>query len=206
MKKMNLVLACFVLLTFVTACNDSGTSTTTTTTTDNTTSQTGDTSTTNNTAATTPTNTTSNLPLNKEDSTFVTKAAMGSLMEIQAGTLAQQKATNDRVKSFAAMMVNDHTKASNELTSLVSGRGMMLSTTLPPDMQKHMDAMQKMSGKAFDKHYMDMMVNDHKKTVADFEKQANSGSDTDLKAWAGRTLPTLQMHRDSAVAISKMKM
>jgi putative membrane protein len=103
-------------------------------------------------------------------------------------------------------MVNDHSKANSELMSLTSGRGVTLPTALPADKQKHLDDMRKMTGKAFDKHYMDMMVNDHKKTIADFEKEASAGSDADLKTFATKTLPTLQKHRDSAVAINKAKM
>ena len=63
-----------------------------------------------------------------------------------------------------------------------------------------------MKGKSFDSHYMGMMVKDHQKTLTDFEKQSTGGSDADLKAWAAKTLPTLQMHRDSATAISKAKL
>ncbi|HYC27314.1 MAG TPA: DUF4142 domain-containing protein, partial [Chitinophagaceae bacterium] len=157
---------------------------------------------TNNTNAATI-STANRLPLSAEDSTFVMKAAIGGLMEVEAGNLAQQNATNERIKAFGTMMVNDHTKANSELMALASGRGVTLPTTLPPDMIKHMEEMRKMKGKAFDNHYMGMMVNDHQKTIADFEKQANSGSDSELKAWAAKTLPALQMHRDSATTINK---
>ena len=210
MKKMNLALAGFFLLACFTACSDSGTSTTKTDS--PTTAQSGDTSHNNannpavDNGSTSNTSTTNATPFGKEDSTFAVKAAIGGLMEVEAGNLAQQNATNDRVKAFATMMVNDHSKANSELMSLASSRGMTLPSTLPPDKQKHMDAMRKMTGKAFDKHYMDMMVNDHKKTITDFEKEANGGTDNDLKGWAAKTLPTLQKHRDSAVAINKIKM
>jgi putative membrane protein len=53
---------------------------------------------------------------------------------------------------------------------------------------------------------MDMMVKDHNKTIADFQKASNDAKDADLKGWAGKTLPTLQMHLDSAQAINKAKM
>ena len=210
MKKTHLTLASFILLGCLTACGDSGNSTTNADSTGS--SQTGDTSNNNaNNSSNPAVDNTSTLasnatPFGKEDSTFAVKAALGGRMEVEAGNLAQQNATNARVKAFAAMMVNDHTKANSELMSLASSRGVTLPTSLPADKQKHMDAMKKMTGKAFDKHYMDMMVNDHKKTITDFEKESNSGTDTDLKGWATKTLPTLQMHRDSAVAISKIKM
>lgn len=205
MKKNLLAIACFSTAIVLTACSDSGTSTTTTgDSTNNTSSNTASGANDANTT-TTGTNTASTkTPLSAQDSTFVMKAAMGGMMEVEAGNVAQQNGMHDRVKAYATMMVNDHNKANSELMALVSGRGMTLPTALPPDMQNHMEEMRKMKGKAFDKHYMGMMVNDHQKTVSDFETQANSGSDPELKAWAAKTLPTLQMHRDSATAINKV--
>ena len=106
-------------------------------------------------------------PLSKDDSTFVMEAAVGGLMEVEAGNIAQQVSTNQRVKDFAAMMVRDHAQANTELKSMVSGR-IMLPDTLPADKRKHMESMSKMSGKAFDRHYVNMMVTDHAKDIDKF--------------------------------------
>jgi len=38
------------------------------------------------------------------------------------------------------------------------------------------------------------MVEDHEKDVKEFEKASKSAQDPDLKAWAAKTLPTLQGH------------
>ena len=205
MKKFHLTLAGFILLAGFTACNDSGTETSTTTTTTDSSNATVNQTGTNNTTSTT-TSTGNRMPFSAQDSTFVMKAAIGGMMEVEAGNLAQQNATNDRVKAFGTMMVNDHSKSNAELMAMANGRGVTLPTALPADMQKHLDEMKNMKGKAFDNHYMNMMVTDHQKTIADFEKQANGGADAELKAWAAKTLPVLQMHRDSATAINKTKM
>ncbi len=154
----------------------------------------------------TPSNTPTGAPLSAKDSTFVMKAAVGGMLEVESSNLALQNATNDRVKAFATMMVNDHTKANEELKALATGRGMMLPTTLPPDKQMHIDGMKKMQGKGFDKHYVKMMMDDHKKDVSEFEMQSTGGNDEALKAFAAKTLPVLKMHRDSVMALSKMKM
>lgn len=139
--------------------------------------------------------------LNAADSTFLMKAAAGGLMEVQAGQTAQQNGQSERVKSFGGMMVNDHSKANQELMSLASNKGLTPPSTLPPDKQRHVEEMKKMQGKAFDRHYMDMMVKDHKNDVAEFEKAAGNATDPDVKAFAAKTLPVLRMHRDSATAI-----
>ena len=150
------------------------------------------------------TNTTmNNTPLSKDDSTFVMEAAVGGMMEVEAGQLAQQNAANERVKNYGAMMVADHSKSNDELRSFASSRGMSLPAQLPEDVQKHIDAMKTRKSKAFDSHYMAMMNDDHRKTIDLFQKQANSGGDAQLKSWAQNTLPVLQKHMDSVQAIRK---
>ena len=142
---------------------------------------------------------------NKESMDFVTKAASGGMLEVQLAQLAQQNAQSQRVKDFGSMMVTDHSKANNELKSLAALNNITVSTALLPDHQKHLDMMSKMKGADFDKHYMDMMVNDHKEDIDEFKKEANSSSNDAFKSFAAKTLPTLQKHLDSAQAIhSKM--
>src|SRR5690349_10636246 len=97
-------------------------------------------------------------PFTKDDSTFVMEAAIGSMMEVETGNLAQQKAANQRVKDFGAMMSRDHGQANNELKDLASRHGYAWPTALPADKQKHIDEMNKLTGKAFDQHYVNMMV------------------------------------------------
>src|SRR5262249_22148137 len=102
--------------------------------------------------------------------------------------------SNDRVKEFGKRMVDDHTKAGNELQALASRKG----ATIPTDVSEKQKASYKMlsSKKAadFDKSYMSAMVKDHQEDVAAFQKEADSGNDPDLKAFASKTLPTLKEH------------
>lgn len=204
-------LAGFVLMTGFTACSDN-TGSSTTTETDSNTIRTGDSANTLNggtdTGAASANTTTmantsySNTRLNKADSLFVVKAATGGMEEVQGGQAAQQNAQNERVRSFGQMMVNDHTQANNELMGLASAKGLTIPGDLPAARQKMVDQMKNMKGSSFDKHYIGMMVTDHKKNVADFERASNTASDPDLKAWATKTLPVLRMHLDSAQAIN----
>jgi putative membrane protein len=142
---------------------------------------------------------------NKESTDFVTTAASGGMLEVQLGQLAQQNAKSQRVKDFGNMMVTDHSQANDELKSLASSNNITVSPTLLPEHQKHIDMMSKMKGADFDKHYMDMMVNDHKEDIDEFKKEANNSNNDAFKSFAAKTLPTLQKHLDSAQAIhSKM--
>jgi putative membrane protein len=200
MKKNYLTPAIYLLAATIWSCSDNNTHGSETDSTSTTTTTTMDTSTNAN---TTTMNTT---PLGKEDSTFVIEAAIGGMMEVEAGNLAQQNANSQRLKDFGAMMVRDHGQANNELKSLVSSRGVMIPDSLPADKRKHLESMRKMTGKSFDSHYISMMKEDHNKDISKFEKEASGGQDADIKNWASKTLPTLKVHKDSIDAISKAKM
>jgi putative membrane protein len=128
------------------------------------------------------------------DRAFMQKAAMGGLAEVALGNMAQQKASSDQVKQYGARMVQDHTAANNELMQIASAKGVQLPTAPDKKHQQDMDRMEKLSGAQFDKAYMSHMVADHKKDVSDYKKEASSGKDPDVKAFAAKTLPTLQEH------------
>lgn len=137
-----------------------------------------------------------------EDKEFVSKAGMGGLFEVQAGNLALQKAQSADVKTFAQRMVTDHGAANAELAQLATTKGLALPTELGGDMKGAYEHLSGMSGAEFDKMYMQHMVEDHTKDVAAFEKASTTAGDADVKAWAGKTLPTLQQHQQMAKDIS----
>ena len=198
-KKLFPLAICFSA--FIWSCSNSSN---TSSSSDSSTMTTGtDTSSTAVNPTTTNTNTTQGTPLSKDDSSFVMEAAVGGLMEVQAGQLAQQNAQSQRVKDFGNMMVTDHSKANDELKAYASSHGITVPESLPKDKQKHLDQMKNMKGAAFDKHYVSMMVDDHQKDVAKFKKESTSANDAQLKTWAGNTLPVLQKHLDSIQAIKK---
>jgi len=132
------------------------------------------------------------------DHSFVEKAAMGGMAEVELGNVAQQKAASDEVKQFGSRMVTDHTKANDELKQIASSKNIELPTALDKKHRGDVDKFSKMSGAQFDKAYMSHMVDDHKKDVADFKKEASSGKDADLKGFAAKTLPTLEEHLQMA--------
>jgi putative membrane protein len=128
------------------------------------------------------------------DSKFVKEAAAGGMEEVELGKLAVAKASDPEVKNFGQRMVDDHSKANDQLSQLAAQKGIDLKAGMTM-MDKHDSAkLAKLSGSAFDKAYMDMMVKDHKKDVAEFEHASKSAKDPDVKSWASTTLPTLQDH------------
>ncbi len=135
--------------------------------------------------------------LSDADRKFVEEAAEGGQMEVELGRLAQQKASNDAVKQFGQRMATDHAKAGQELAQLAAGKGMELPTKPERKTQMEKDRLSKASGSAFDREYVKMMVKDHEQDVAAFKRASQQAQDPDLKAWAAKTLPTLEDHLKS---------
>ncbi|HKS08726.1 MAG TPA: DUF4142 domain-containing protein [Pyrinomonadaceae bacterium] len=132
--------------------------------------------------------------MNQQDHKFIMDAAMGGMMEVELGRVAAQRGTSDAVKQFGQRMVDDHSKANEELMSLASSKGMTLPTALDEKDQKDVAKLSAMSGAEFDRAYSKMMLKDHEKDVKEFERQSTKAGDADLRAFAAKTLPTLQEH------------
>jgi putative membrane protein len=137
----------------------------------------------------------------EDDSEFVVEAASGSMMEVELGKLAVERANSPQVKNFAQKMVNDHSKANERLKNLAQKKNIAIPNNLPNDHQKKIEDLRGKSGAEFDKEYMDLMVDDHKDDVDKFEKAADDLNDNELRAWASETLPTLRQHREEAKKI-----
>lgn len=140
----------------------------------------------------------------KDDAEMVVDLAGGGMFEVELAKIAVQKATSSEVKKFAQMMIDDHTKANDELKTLASNKNIVLPTTLPDAHQKTINDISEETGKKFDKKFMNEMVSDHKKDIDKFQKLADKGNDVDLKAFASKTLPTLNHHLEEAERVEKM--
>jgi len=137
------------------------------------------------------------------DQAFVKAAARGGLAEVELGKLAQQKASSNDVKQFGERMVADHSKANDELKSLAESKNITLPTTMSARDQALYDRLSKLSGEAFDRAYIRAMVRDHRKDVNEFRREARSGRDPDVKAFASKTEPTLEEHLKQAREINQ---
>jgi putative membrane protein len=129
--------------------------------------------------------------LSSADRKFVENAAKGGMMEVSMGRAASNRGASSEVKQFGDRMVRDHTKANNELKSIASKKGISLP--------KEESAMNFKT----DRDYMQMMVKDHEKDLAEFQQEAKSGSDPDLKRFAQNTSKIISEHLSMARQISK---
>jgi putative membrane protein len=127
------------------------------------------------------------------DETFAMEASEAGLTEVTLGKLAMEKASSKSVKDFGQMMVSDHGKANDELKALAKKKGIILPTECTKCQQKMAD-LGKLSGKDFDKKYVEAMIAGHKEVIAKFTTEASQGKDSDLKKWASDKLPTIKHH------------
>ena len=143
--------------------------------------------------------------MTSQDHNFIMDAAMGGLEEVELGRVAAQQGMSAEVKQFGQRMVDDHSQANSELMTLASSKGITLPTELDQKHRAEVTKLSAMSGAEFDREYTKMMVSDHRKDVSEFEKQSTRGTDPDLKAFASKTLPTLQEHLRMAEALPDAK-
>jgi len=128
------------------------------------------------------------------DLAFMNDAAAGGMGEVELGRLAVKQAASKDVKAFAERMIADHSKAGEALKAVAQGKKVMLPADIMPKHKEVMAKLSKLNGAEFDKEYVKAMVADHQKDVTAFEAQAKGSVDSDVKAFAVKTLPTLKMH------------
>jgi len=132
-----------------------------------------------------------------DPATFVTRAAQGGLTEVAVSRAAATNARDAKVKQFAERMVQDHSKANDELASLAKSKGLQVPTALDAEHQAIVQKLTRKTGAELDAAYAKQMQEDHAKTVALFQA-ATKLSDPELAAFAKQTLPTLQEHKHMA--------
>jgi putative membrane protein len=139
------------------------------------------------------------------DTKFMKDAAAANMAEVEVGRLASEKASSTEVRDFGRMLVDDHSKAMDELKSLASKKNVALPTEPTAEQKAEKARLSKLSGRAFDDAFAKAMVGDHEKAVKLFRDEHTSGTDPDAKSWAGNTLPTLEKHRDEAKKLAGNK-
>ena len=136
-----------------------------------------------------------------QDQEFVNQAAVINMAEIELGKIAQSKASNQEVKTFAKKMVDDHSKAGKELQQIVQQQKGQMPKELDQTHKDLKDKLSKLSGAEFDKQYMEAMHSGHQKAVSLFESE--SKSESDIGKWAGTTLATIKEHHQEAMRIAR---
>jgi putative membrane protein len=137
------------------------------------------------------------------DHSFAKEAAQGGMAEVKLGQLAQDRGSNQMVKSFGERMVVEHSSANDKLKDAASKSNIQIPTDVSAKDQALYDRLSKLSGSEFDRAYAKAMVEDHTKDVSDFRKEAKMGKDPNIKMFAQQTLPTLEEHLNQAKEMQK---
>jgi putative membrane protein len=132
---------------------------------------------------------------------FLQNGVEGGNTEIKASGIAITNSRNMRIINFAKMMVDDHTQANDDLKKIEKDKLVNAGDTINTDHHQKLVALAKLNGPAFDKAYIQMMLNDHNDAIKLFTS-ASQNTDIEVRDFAAKTLPKLKMHLDSATAIS----
>ena len=142
--------------------------------------------------------------LSRSDKKMLMDMAQANMAEIEAGRLAQSKSQSEQVKNFAQQMIDDHTKALDDIKQLAQTKGVTLPTELDRAHKALTNKLSSLSGDAFDRRYMAKAgVSDHKKVHGMLNQAQARAKDPDLKALASRTLPVVDQHLNSAQQLNK---
>lgn len=140
--------------------------------------------------------------LSGQDKSFIKDAAESGNAEVSGSQVALTQSSNADVKTFAQMMIDDHGKAGTQLKGLADQKGVKVSDTPSITKKTEIRMLSERKGSSFDQHYAESIgVKAHQDTIKLFEKEVDKGSDADVKAWASKTLPTLQQHLAMAQAL-----
>lgn len=140
-----------------------------------------------------------------DEKRFVKDALLGGLTEVELGKLAVDKASNDAVKQFGQKMIDDHSKANEELKAIATKEKIDVPDSLDSKHQSRVEKLSKLSGADFDKAYIKDQLKDHQQDVREFQQEAKSGTDPDVKSFASKTLPTLEEHLSMVKELDKGK-
>jgi putative membrane protein len=119
------------------------------------------------------------------DRDFVHDVTIANMAEIELGRLATERGVNPEVKKFARMMVDDHTKAGNQLKSVASRHNIEVPNQLDDKHNDLRDKLSKLQGADFDREYIDAMVDGHQDVADKLESRIDKAKLQEWKAQMG---------------------
>jgi putative membrane protein len=141
------------------------------------------------------------LNANAQDQSFVTSANMSNSAEIRLGQLALSRSSNAGVKTFAQLMVTEHSQAQTDLGSVATGINVNVKDSIDAQHQMLMSRLDTLNGLAFDTVYINSQIKDHQANVTLFQSEVSAGSNQSVKDYASKYLPHIQMHLNMADSI-----
>ncbi len=135
------------------------------------------------------------------DGLFLQAMTGSNLFEIQSSQVALSKSNTAAVRTYAQMLINHHTAAQNQVSTLAAARGVPLPTALPPELQLKVSALSGLNAAAFDAAYLQEQVVAHQMTLSLIQNERTAGKDAEVVAMANAQAPIIQQHLDQAQAL-----
>lgn len=128
---------------------------------------------------------------------FVTNALQSDMFEIRSSELALRRSASPEVKALAQEMIDDHTKSSHRLESLIGSASDLPDAPTEIDKRREtlLDHLEKAPDEKFDRTYLDQQAAAHDEATTLFEGYAENGDHEALRSFAAETLPILRQHQ-----------
>lgn len=140
----------------------------------------------------------SSTSLNSTDQQFVTNAGYNNVDEINAGYLASTNAADSNVRAFGLLMVNNYGSAQSSLVLLADSLGFTVLSSVDATHQQALNALQSLSGVAFDTTYLRLQINDDQAAITLYQGEQSNGQNAAVKAYVSEYLPMIQAHLSAA--------
>jgi putative membrane protein len=140
--------------------------------------------------------------LDPKDVEFMKEAARGGSAEVKMGELGLSNAESQPVKDFSQRLVDDHSKANQELKKLAIRKGVMLPDGMSEQHKTMLQHLSSLKGREFDTAFRQHAVEDHKKDIEEFKTASAKAKDPEVRSFAEKALPVLQRHLEMAENLS----
>jgi putative membrane protein len=134
-----------------------------------------------------------------KEADFMVDAAAFILQTKEMIRLAKERGKGENIKEMASMMEKDHTELETEMKELAAKKQITLPAEITEKGNNKVRKLNEKSGAEFDKHYCEILVDEHKDAIKTFEKAIDKSDDIEIKNWAIRTTPILRNHLDHAM-------
>jgi putative membrane protein len=132
---------------------------------------------------------------------YVEQTTISNLFEVSAAQAALQKASTEEVRSFARMMIDDHTKASEQLAEAAKGQNLSLPASMDARHDQLLQDLASATEQDFDRLYMRTQVEAHTAALKLQQDYSSFGANPALKAIATQLVPIIKRHLDQAQTI-----
>ncbi len=134
----------------------------------------------------------------ERDAEFMVMAASGSMLDLELSAVAQRKATVPDVKYLAQMIAGEHGTMQADLKALAARKSIVLPANLGGNQAERVGELTALNGASFDRKYLDLIEENHKNSINEFDDMSDDAYDGDIRAFAAKYLPVLKKHREAA--------